>query len=433
MDNNKAGILSANTLSRRGFIKLAGALGAAAASASLIAGCGSDSDSGSTSASTDFDINDWDSVLQAAQGQTVNVNMMTGTVMAEWLNADMPTALEPYGINWNLTVASNTVDVVNLISSEIGGGNTDNGSVDLAWINGENFVSLKNADYLYGPLLEYLPSYAYCDPDDPNTTTDCGVPTEGYEVPFQAVWDVFWGNTDVIPQSDFPTDPDSFLEFVQKYPGMFTYAQPGNYKGTYFVDTIIAGVCGSDVWDRLFSEALEKEELRELISPALEYLRSLNPYLWNGGASFPSDGDQVIQLFADGEIACMFETSMPQSYMDQGTISAATRPFFLTSGVIHDFWYMAIPSNAANKAAALVTMNELMKPYMQVAQFNAVGYYPFSTYENMDAEGQEAYDAIEWTDGLIEPEEMNDYAISQVNGENNDLIEELWMEEVNGQ
>jgi spermidine/putrescine-binding protein len=93
---------------------------------------------------------------------------------------------------------------------------------------------------------------------------------------------------------------------------------------------------------------------------------------------------------------------------------------------------MAIPENAANKAAALVTANEIMKPYMQVKQFNNIGYYPFTPYELMDEEGREAYDAIQWTDGLIEPSKMQDYYVPNVHGQNNDLVEQIWAEEVNG-
>ena len=50
----------------------------------------------------------------------------------------------------------------------------------------------------------------------------------------------------------------------------------------------------------------------------------------------------------------------------------------------------------------------------------------------MDEEGKTAYDEIEWTDGLIEPTKLDPFAIANIHGENNDTLEELWMEEVNG-
>ena len=437
-------------VSRRQFLSIAGAAGLGVASAVGFAGCGSSSASGSASAAASsaaasasaeassavaaagLDIENWDSVLEAAKGQTVNVNMMTGADMGAWMNKVIGPRIEELGIKWNLTMAANTVDVVNLISSEMNAGKTEGGSVDVCWINGENFTNLMDAGYLYGPILEVLPSFQFCNLDDPNTTRDSGRDTEGYEVPFQSIWDVFWANTDVIPESEFPKDADSFKALVEKYPGKFTYANLGNYKGTYFVNTIINAVCGKDVWDRVSSEKIEKDELKELIEPALQYLRDLSPNLWNKGASYPADGDQMLQLFSDGEIAMLFETTMPQGAMDEGTVPASTRPFFLESGAIHDIWYMAIPKNAGNLAAALVTVNEIMKPVIQVSQFEAVGYYPFTPYDMMDDEGKAAYDEIKWTDGLIEPTKMDPYAIANIHGQNNDTLEEIWAEEVNG-
>lgn len=443
MADKEGKITVAGGMSRRNFLRGAVVLGAAGVMGAGLSACGASGSSSSASgsavsssatgeAAVEFDINDWDSVLEAAKGQTVNVNMMTGADMGAWMNKEIGPKIEELGITWNLTMAANTVDVVNLVSSEMSAGKTEGGSVDVCWINGENFSNLMDAGYLYGPILEVLPSYEFCNLDDPNTTRDSGRDTEGYEVPFQSIWDVFWANTDVIPESEFPTDADSFKALVEKYPGKFTYANLGNYKGTYFVNTIINAVCGPEVWEKVSGEELEKEELKELIEPALQYLRDIAPNLWNGGQSYPADGDQMLQLFSDGEIAMLFETTMPQGAMDEGTVPDSTRPFFLESGAIHDIWYMAIPKNAGNLAAALVTVNEIMKPAIQVSQFEAVGYYPFTPYDMMDAEGKAAYDEIKWTEGLIPPTEMDDYAIANIHGKNNDLLEEIWDEEVNG-
>ena len=434
MNTKKLDSLSAMT--RRNFVRAAAVFGAAGVLGTGLAGCGtqnSSGGSGSAAGGSGLDTSNWNSVLEAAKGQTVNVNMMTGADMGAWMNKEIAPLVEKYGITWNLTMAANTVDVANLISSEMGAGKTEGGSVDVCWINGENFANLQDAGYLYGPINTILPSYSsFCNLDDPNTTQDSGKPTEGYEVPFQSIWDVFWADSAKIPESEFPKNADSFKALVMKYPGKFTYANLGNYKGTYFVNTIINAVCGSEVWKRVAGEALEKNELKQLIEPALQYLRDLAPYLWNEGKSYPADGDQMLQLFSDGEISMLFETTMPQGAMDEGTVPSTTRPFFLESGVIHDIWYMAIPKNAANLAAALVTVNEMMTPVVQISQFENVGYYPFTPYDQMDEAGKAAYDKIDWKEGLIEPTKMDPYAIANIHGKNNDLLEEIWNEEVNG-
>ena len=52
-------------------------------------------------------------------------------------------------------------------------------------------------------------------------------------------------------------------------------------------------------------EATE-DQVREIVMPGIEYLRSLNPYLWNKGTTFPADSGTVNQMFADGKVMCFF-------------------------------------------------------------------------------------------------------------------------------
>lgn len=35
----------------------------------------------------------------------------------------------------------------------------DKGSIDMIWINGENFFTAKENKLLYGPFVDYLPNY----------------------------------------------------------------------------------------------------------------------------------------------------------------------------------------------------------------------------------------------------------------------------------
>lgn len=433
---------------RRSFLKAAGIVGVGAAGAVGLAGCGSSGGSSSaTSASASaeasasaaaagdegFDLNNWDSVLEAAKGCTVNYHQSGSSAdMNNWLNTDVKEAVESFGITWNYVPATGTVDVVNLVSSEMAAGKTEDGSVDFMWINGENFFSLKDHGYLYGPFLEALPNLKYCDPNNPNLTTDCGVAIEGMEAPFQATYGAFWANMANIKKDELPTDPDGFKKLVMDHPGRFAYAEPGNSNGTYFMGTMIEGICGKEIWTRINKEAIPHDELKEIMQPVIEYMRELNPYLWSEGKTFPANGSEVVQLLGDGEIDICFNSAMPKAYISNGTIPDTVDPFFLKSGVLNDFWYLAIPANAANKAAALVSINAIMEPHLQITQFKQVGYYPFSPRSLMTPEQQAEYDTIDWSDHLIEPSLMEPYIIPQANGQNNDTIEDIWHEEIYG-
>jgi putative spermidine/putrescine transport system substrate-binding protein len=64
---------------------------------------------------------------------------------------------ERYGITLNRVPLADTADAVNQVLSEKQAGK-DPGAVDLIWINGENFFTLKQADMLYKDWAQKLPN-----------------------------------------------------------------------------------------------------------------------------------------------------------------------------------------------------------------------------------------------------------------------------------
>ena len=65
---------------------------------------------------------------------------------------------EEFGITVNRVPLDNTADAVNKVLNEKAAGRDSGGSIDLIWINGENFRTLKDADLLYGPFVDLLPN-----------------------------------------------------------------------------------------------------------------------------------------------------------------------------------------------------------------------------------------------------------------------------------
>ncbi|MCK7519008.1 MAG: hypothetical protein MZV64_15425 [Ignavibacteriales bacterium] len=111
--------------------------------------------------SSEFDIDDWDSVLAAAKGQTVNWYIWGGSdsINAYVDNFYGKALKERYDITLNRVPVADTVDAVNQVLSEKQAGK-DPGAVDLIWINGENFFTLKQADMLYKDWAQKLPNSA---------------------------------------------------------------------------------------------------------------------------------------------------------------------------------------------------------------------------------------------------------------------------------
>ena len=133
--------------------------------------------------------NNWDDVEAAANGGQVNVYMWGGSDAINGFVDDFYGAplKSDYNITLNRIGVAGTVDVVNQVLSEKEAGITgDNGNVDLIWINGENFWTLKQADLLYGPFAAGLPNSKFVAWDNPAVNLDFGRPVDGMESPWSS-------------------------------------------------------------------------------------------------------------------------------------------------------------------------------------------------------------------------------------------------------
>ena len=87
---------------------------------------------------------------------------------------------------------TDTAEAVIRVLSEKAAGQDDAGSVDLIWINGPNFLAMKEQGLLFGPFVDGLPNAQYLDlsPAFPNLV-DFTVPEAGMESPWRLVKVVF--------------------------------------------------------------------------------------------------------------------------------------------------------------------------------------------------------------------------------------------------
>ena len=103
---------------------------------------------------------DWDSVIAAARGQTVNWYMWGGSESINRFVDDFygKPLKERYDITLKRVPVADTVDVVNQVLSEKEA-NKNPGAVDLIWINGENFLTMKREGLLFGPFAGWSPKF----------------------------------------------------------------------------------------------------------------------------------------------------------------------------------------------------------------------------------------------------------------------------------
>ncbi len=421
-------------LSRRNFIELAGIAGLCLGASSLV-GCSASNTSASTSStannSANLDITNWNSICSAAKGQSVSFYGWGGSeVRNQWLDTDVATALkEKYDITLK-RVPMGIDDILTKLSGEIQAGKTE-GSIDFIWINGENFFSAKQNGYLYGPFANQLPNYtAYINPNLPENQYDFGEPIDGYEAPYGKAQMECWVDTAKV--GELPDTVDKFSAFVQAHPGQVTYPAPGDFTGTAFISCLIAGVIGKTAWEQLATITADKAKIKAIIDPGLAYLRSLNPYLWQKGATFPAASTTISQMFADGELLLNMGYGDPQPDMKKGLLPATVRPFVFQTGTVGNENFMAIAKNAPHKAAALIAINEIMSPELQLSQYADLTTISVLDMNKLSSDEKTAFDNVPLGAGSLPLDTLLNHRLAEANGNCIPLIEKIWTEEVVG-
>ncbi|RQD79446.1 MAG: ABC transporter substrate-binding protein [Halanaerobium sp. MSAO_Bac5] len=375
---------------------------------------------------------DWESIEELAQGQELNFYMWGGDErINQWVDNYAAQRLkELYDIELN-RVPMGPNDYLNQLLAEKQA-DRDPGSIDLLWINGENFITAMNNDLLFGPFVDQIPNYhKYMDTDSYEITRDFGYPTDGYEIP--------WGKAQFTFSYDkarTENPPYTFAEFenwIKDNPGQFTYPAPPNFTGSVFLRHIIYEVTGGhEQYQNIESES----ELREKIRPAMEYLRDLKPYLWREGETYPATTAQLNNMFVDGEIMATmaYSSVLASGEIESGNFPETVRTFVLENGTIANTHFLAIPFNAPNKAAAMVGANFLTSFEAQLEKFDPQkwGDLPVFSYEKLSEEEQQQVDNIDLGVATLEQEVLDSHSLPEMPAEFIPIIEEEW-EKIIGQ
>ncbi len=314
------------------------------------------------------DFTDWEDVLQQARGTTVNWYMWGGSdAINTFVDEFYGTVLqEEYGITLNRVPVADTVDAINLVLSEAEAGISEGGAVDMIWINGENFFTLRQADLLYGPWAETIPNSTLVNWENPAVAYDFGVPVEGYESPWSSAQLHFIYDSARMSADDLPQNFDELTAWIEANPGRFTYIAPGTggFMGTRFVKEVLYSISGGyEQWVGEWNPELYDEWAPQL----WDYLNDWESNLWRNGETYPANENELAQLFANSEV----DFAMTQAVAGAGPLIIAglipdtSRAFTFEQYSIGDYNYVAIPTNASNKAAALVLANLLLRPDRQ--------------------------------------------------------------------
>lgn len=371
----------------------------------------------------------WEEVLESARGTTVTLYGWGGSDKTNgWLDNNVAKVMqEQYGITLN-RVPMNIDEILAKMVSEKQAGTT--GTVDVVWINGENFYTAKENGLLHGPFTGRLPNFnSFVDGAAPDVATDFGYPTEGFEAPYGKAQFVLIGDPEQL--GTLPADHQALLALVKANPGKLTYPAPPDFTGSAFVRNIIYDIVG---YEALMTAKADKESLRILIQPALDYLTQLKPYLWREGKTYPATSALVDQMYSDGELLLTmnYNPNHVANKIQAGEFSAGSKSFVFDKGTVGNTHFLAVAGNAPNKAGALVLINAILSPELQASKYDPAtwGDLPVLDEGKLSAEQKKLFDVVPQGPGVPALSELLTKRLPEMPSALVPLIEELWLETI---
>ncbi len=373
----------------------------------------------------------WADIVAEANGQTVNWYMWGGQEnINRWVTGYVADTLQQqYNVSLNMVPVDDIASAVNKVLGEKEAGLDENGSVDLMWINGENFRTMRQADLLYGPWAQFVPNTVYVNWDDPSVNTDLGLSVDYYESPYGKAQFVMSYDSARVPEP--PTTIDGLIEWIQANPGKFTYPAPPDFTGTAFVMHICYHVTGGhEQFLTEFDEALFEEKF----SDCWDVLNEIEPFLWREGQTYPESHARHQDLYANSEVffEMAYNPAEASSHVASGRFPESTRTFVFDTGTIANTHYVAIPYNSPNRAGSMVLANLLLSPEAQLSKADVANWGDFPAIEvsRLSEEWQAEFAALPRGVATLPNEVLAENRLPELQATWRVAAEQAWEEQV---
>ena len=259
-----------------------------------------------------------------------------------------------------------TAEAVTRVIAEKSAGRNDGGSVDLIWINGPNFLAMKQQGLLYGPVTQALPNYRFVDTVNKRSNViDFTTPVDGLAVPWRLAQIVFvYDSARLRNPAELPRSAAAMLDWARKHPGRLTHPNVANFLGSTFLKQALHDLTPDPA---VLQQPATDANFAAVSAPLWAWYEQLRPLLWRKGQQFPENGQAQRELLNDGEIdiTVSFDPTEAPVAVEAGLLPKTVRTFTFTRGTIGNTSFVAIPYNAKAKEGALVLANFLIEPATQ--------------------------------------------------------------------
>jgi putative thiamine transport system substrate-binding protein len=308
----------------------------------------------------------WPDVIAKARGQTVFWNAWAGdeqtNAFIAWVGAQTKAR---HGVAIQHVRLKDTAEAVTKVVAEKAAGRLAGGGVDLIWINGPNFLAMKEQGLLHGPVLPVLPNAGLVDTTNKRSNVvDFTTPVDGMAVPWRLAQLVFVYDSRRLRPADVPRSAEALLAWARRNAGRLTHPNVANFMGSTFLKQSLIDLSPDpDVFQRPATDAAFDPATASLWA----WYGQLRPLLWRQGRQFPENAAAQRQLLNDGEIdiTLSFNPSEAAVAAQAGLLPDSVRSFTFAKGTIGNTSFVAIPFNAAHKEGALVVADFLLEPETQ--------------------------------------------------------------------
>jgi len=377
---------------------------------------------------TDWLSRSYSDIEKAAHGSVVHFYMWGGSVSINaWIDGFVSQELKSYYGITLIRVPMDTRLIVNKLLTEKQAGEKI-GTIDLIWINGENFRNAFENGLLFGPFTEKLPNFTnYIDPG--SAEYDFGYPVKGFEAP--------WGRAQFVFEYDsarIKNPPRSFrylINWVKAHPGRFTYPQPPDFTGSAFIRQAFYALTGG------YSQYMKGYDVALLKNRSVllwKYLNSIKPYQWQNGKIFPRDIASLDGLFERGEVD--FNMSYHQAdaanRIITGRYPETVRTFVMKDGSVYNTHFTAIAFNSPNKAGAMVLANFLMSPQAQYSKNMPANWGDFTVLDlkRLPEEWKIKFRELDLGKSTLPIDELVKYGVPEIPSGYVEALEDGWKNEV---
>jgi putative spermidine/putrescine transport system substrate-binding protein len=369
----------------------------------------------------------WEDVVAQARGTIVNYGMWGGDESRNrYFQGAVAEALKrKYDLKLRIVPNNDVAEIINKLLNEKGAGKWRDGSIDMVWINGENFRTARQGNVLWGPFADRLPNINYYD--EAAWARDFGTPIEGFEAPWQRAQFVLAYDTTRVPEP--PRSIAALREWIKSHPGRFTYLAPPDFTGSAFIRHILLHFGGGA---ERFKSGFDEELYRRAAGATIDFLNEIKPYLWRQGETYPSSPREADRLFVNNEIdfTMSYGPSFASEKIRRGEYPKTIRTFIFDEGTIGNYSFLAIPFNASNPAGALVVINYLMSPEHLLDQARALGsQFPIGL-DRLSADERAAVEALPRDEATLPMQALVSHLLPEADAQYLERLEKDWIRKV---